>query len=74
MKLGIRTSNGDCNEFRDAVVSGILVGFVEMVSKLPESIPTLGDAWRAVRVGIIAGLTFYLANKGIQYKKNQGET
>ena len=68
MKLGINF--GGSNEFRDAVVSGFLVGVVEMLSKLPETMPSRwGDVYSAVKAGTIAGIVFYLANKGIQLSK-----
>jgi hypothetical protein len=71
MKFGLKTSNGDCNEFRDALITGAITGAVAMLNQLPDSIPTIGDVWRAVRLGIIVTLTFYVSNKVFGKKKEE---
>ena len=69
MKLGFRVGNS--KEARDAIISGLLLITLEILNKLPEGeMPTPLNIYQAVRFGIIAGLVFWLANKGIKVNKN----
>ena len=73
MNLGFCSK--DCNEFRDAVVTGIAIFVLDFLNKLPEAeLPTLSDVYRGIRLGIISTITFYLINKGIRKPKTEGET
>jgi len=71
--LGLVTEKNNSNEFRNAVASAFLVGTLEVLTKLPEAVPTLNDLYGAIRLGAIAGLAFYLANKGIALKNKKSE-
>ena len=75
MGIGLvtKTENpGETHEFRDAVASAFLIGTLEVLNKLPEAAPTLGDVYSAIRLGAIAGIAFYMLNKGIQKVKKNG--
>lgn len=59
---------------RDAIISGIIVGVIEVLNKLPEGrLPGAIDVYSALRLGAIAGLAFYCLNKGIKYRNSKKE-
>jgi hypothetical protein len=45
------------------------------LNKLPETLPTLQEVYIAVRLGLIAGITFYGVNKvfSIESKKTENK-
>lgn len=59
---------------RDAVITGLLIFTLDVFNALPEGdIPTLPHVYKAIRLGVISAVTFYLANRGIKAYHNKGE-
>jgi hypothetical protein len=72
VNLGLCTVCNQGHEFRNSIITGIVTGVIAALNKLPEgNIPTVTDAWLAVRLGVVVTLTFYSLNKVFSNNKKE---
>lgn len=67
MGFGLSTSTD--HTARDSMLTGLAIAALDILNTLPEHIPTFEEVYLAVRVGAFSCVLFYLANKGIKYKR-----
>lgn len=67
MALGLTL--GTNNALRNSILTALIVLCLAIVNNLPEkTIPNLTEVYIAIRLGIVALITFYAVNKAIETK------